>query len=362
MALISTYFGLSDPQIELFGRRLSEVKQALADHGYRPPKAKVYSKKNRLAGWTLISIGNILTILMFIPLSIFLYDLGSGGNLFDELSNQIILLLFNSKSFVSEGVTTILFGVLMTSALLGSVFIRELGRRLLQPSAAELLQQDTRPPIVLLRSFADDGQFFPPISTGVATTASPGYQESLTRFEAEFARYLAPFGPLVAIGEPGEPIPQLGAARAYVDDTKWKAVVDDLIDRSGLVLMIAGDTPGVQWELKEVLQEDHWRKLILLMPPRNPSDLKIEAELEGRRQRWATVATCLPGFAEDKTIANDDIDDLIAAFFRPDKSMVLITDSSINQTGASYERAITLAVYGMFLHNWGESSSSRAKP
>ena len=59
---------------------------------------------------------------------------------------------------------------------------------------------------------------------------------------------MARVGPVIAIGKPGERLPQLGAARLYVDDDHWRDTIDDLMAESALVVVRAGDTPNLWWE------------------------------------------------------------------------------------------------------------------
>lgn len=61
-------------------------------------------------------------------------------------------------------------------------------------------------------------------------------------------------GPVIAIGQPGESLPDLGAARMYVADDRWRATVDDLLSQSAVVLVRAGTTPNLWWEIEEVMK------------------------------------------------------------------------------------------------------------
>jgi hypothetical protein len=76
---------------------------------------------------------------------------------------------------------------------------------------------------------------------------------------------LSPQGPVVAIGRPGEKVPRLGAARLYVGDN-WKDVVRSLMERSQLIVMFAGTTPGFAWEIAEVFKKAPFVPTVLLLP------------------------------------------------------------------------------------------------
>ena len=56
------------------------------------------------------------------------------------------------------------------------------------------------------------------------------------------------YGPVVAIGHPGERLPPLGAARIHVDDADWHTTVSDLAAKARLVPLRPADTKAVLWE------------------------------------------------------------------------------------------------------------------
>src|SRR5438552_15113427 len=130
-------------------------------------------------------------------------------------------------------------------------------------SAEQLLASDPRPPVVYLRSFEADDEIFPrpdgfwskaaTILIGYAVTFSP---------EQELAEILNHVGPVIAIGKPGEPLPELGAARLYVGDADWKAKVTDMMARSRLVIIRTGSTPKLEWEIDQAMTRVPRRLLI----------------------------------------------------------------------------------------------------
>jgi hypothetical protein len=142
-------------------------------------------------------------------------------------------------------------------------------------SAQDVLAHDTRPPVVYLRSFKDDGKtvrtfkdnlplwrLSHPIKLwGSALNAFD------TRTEEEvLVEVLGQIGPVVGIGRPGEKLPQLGAARIYVDDDHWKQTVHDFLSHAGLVILRLGKTPGFFWEVEQSASKINPVRLILLVP------------------------------------------------------------------------------------------------
>jgi hypothetical protein len=88
-------------------------------------------------------------------------------------------------------------------------------RRVRAPDAADVLCEDRRPPVLLLRAFrADELE---------ADAAKPS--DLPITFEEFIVQPLERYGPVVAIGRPGDPLPPLGAYREYV--AEWGILLTD---------------------------------------------------------------------------------------------------------------------------------------
>lgn len=141
-------------------------------------------------------------------------------------------------------------------------------RKLRSPNAHLLLEQDRRPPVLYLRSFYDDSSYKENRFLEQSARLSPfsavfrrqTYEEQLT----EIAQCV---GPVVAVGKPGEHLPEVGAARMYLPDSQWQAKVRELLGVAGLVILRTGDTFGLRWELENALKVVPPEKLILYMEP-----------------------------------------------------------------------------------------------
>ncbi|WP_300514308.1 hypothetical protein [Aliiroseovarius sp.] len=154
------------------------------------------------------------------------------------------------------------------------------GSRHLQPLAQEVMANDPRPPILYLRSFTNEAAVFDE--------------------ERGFADMFAPTGPLVAIGQPGERLPPLGAARLYLEDDNWHECVLDLLGQARLVLIYGGDTPGLGWELRQVRDRLHPSRLTIMVPndpeawerfralAQENADLNLPPMPTGRLARYAS--------------------------------------------------------------------------
>ncbi len=118
-----------------------------------------------------------------------------------------------------------------------------LGRKL-QPLAQEILMEDNRSPVLLLRPFKIDNTRIIPFQKG---------KISFYNLETALHTQLKIIGPVIAIGKPGEKIQPLGASRLYVINTSWQDEVNNLLERSRLIVIILEYTPGVQWEIEHIL-------------------------------------------------------------------------------------------------------------
>ncbi len=138
-------------------------------------------------------------------------------------------------------------------------------RRRLQLSDEEVRMVDGRPPALILRSFSDDQLRVP----GRAFTI-PKLTQLRGRpctLEEVVAHGAAASGPALIIGEPGEPLPRLGAARAYASNDDWRTVVMRLMSESTRLFFIVGDTENLAWEFQTALDWHGPDSIALIIPP-----------------------------------------------------------------------------------------------
>lgn len=150
---------------------------------------------------------------------------------------------------------------------------------------AELRALDSRRPVLLLRSFQDD---LTPLAARLPLTTwqpSDFYRFSWTLEEA-LTRFLRRYGPVIAIGRPGEAVPPAGAAREYVANEAWRARIKEYIAESALVVVILGKTEGLAFEYRALAEMERHGSIVLVCPPVEASD---------RRQRWSSCGTTFRG-------------------------------------------------------------------
>lgn len=139
------------------------------------------------------------------------------------------------------------------------------GRRLEAVPAGHLLELDPRPPVVYFRSFEDD-------EIGSQSLSLGGIQGGKARVvilteEEQIAKAMQAIGPVIALGKPGEELPQVGAARRYAKGHEdWHDVVTEYVTNASAVVMRAGLTEGFWWEFQLAVQLMPPERILVLIP------------------------------------------------------------------------------------------------
>jgi hypothetical protein len=171
---------------------------------------------------------------------------------------------------------------------------------------------DVRPPVLLLRSFADDTTPLERTSdqrSWMRSIVSP----TIWTLEETIEQILGDQGPVIAIGRPGESMPPAGAAREYLNGDRWKARVEELIGEARAIVVILGGTEGLRQEYEALLRLGARSRMILVFPPRQPQ------ELTARWRRFCEV------FAPGPPPSPVDLSRVLAAHFSPEGVMTLVT-------------------------------------
>jgi hypothetical protein len=121
-------------------------------------------------------------------------------------------------------------------------------------------------PILFLRSF-DDDQF--DFKRPVWNIRARWFDLWSFRSNADQALIdeVAQYGPVVALGRPGETKIPFGALRHYATDEEWQAVITDTARRSQAIVIAAGDSGGVLWEYDLLKREGLIDRTLLLFRP-----------------------------------------------------------------------------------------------
>ena len=146
--------------------------------------------------------------------------------------------------------------------------------------AADVVAFDSRPPVVFLRSFQDDVKS--PIGGAFGLWMKIPMWFFPVSFEQELAGIMNRLGPFVAVGRPGERLPELGANRFYFSNEEWQSQVSELVRRAQLTLILCGPTPSLWWEIDHVLTSATPAHVVLLIPERGARTRVLEEQLEER--------------------------------------------------------------------------------
>ena len=79
-------------------------------------------------------------------------------------------------------------------------------------------------------------------------------------------KVLTAIGPVVAVGRPGEELPELGAHRIYLPHDQWKDRVAKLMAEAMLVVLRPGQTASVWWETAEMMARVPPERRLLVLP------------------------------------------------------------------------------------------------
>src|SRR5215213_3029108 len=148
-------------------------------------------------------------------------------------------------------------------------------QRLILLRAEQLIRDDTRPPVLYLRSFSDDKLIARAI----------GFKS----VEQEMKLVLFDIGPFIAFAEPNNEPPDPGAARMYASQEHWQEKAREEMSKAQLVIIRIGDSPSFWWEVREAIVEVRVRpeRLVFLIPAE-----KIEVEYERFRQKANEWVPC----------------------------------------------------------------------
>jgi hypothetical protein len=120
-------------------------------------------------------------------------------------------------------------------------------------------------PVLYFRSFDSDEEVTREVweQGGEGTGAYIGRSEE-QMIDSAFKQ----IGPMIAVGKPNQEFPTLGVARVLVPDEKWQARVVAWMEQAALVIVRAGISTGLMWELEAIKTAVDPKRVILLIPYR----------------------------------------------------------------------------------------------
>ena len=192
----------------------------------------------------------------------------------------------------------LVFGTAFVASDLGGTFMRPE----VFPTAAEIRKSDRRPPVLYLRSFARESRsamwihLFRQLKSYVRFADDMGSWRILAAFKNARGSIVGPLtrrnliqsftsgrsmfdeqlvlanimnriGPYIAIARPGETEhwSDVGSAKEKVLDSDWKSVVLGLIKDSAAIVIEAGKSPNLLWEIRQVVAMVPGTKALLIL-------------------------------------------------------------------------------------------------
>jgi hypothetical protein len=186
----------------------------------------------------------------------FFWYLGISGIIFVWVRHFEGPLADKEPQFFATGIMFIVLIILPVSNLFSFLAkrLRTFSQRLLVQNADEIRKFDSRHPILLLRSFADDQISLRTIHRSRHIKLLQLFDSGVhinTLDELLVQRY-SYIGPVIAMGNPKDEIPRLGASRKYVKGTAWEEIVVSLMRQSAIVVIAVGDTESLLWEVHQL--------------------------------------------------------------------------------------------------------------
>jgi hypothetical protein len=285
--------------------RLADILSSVAgcQNLYSSPRRAPVGIGRRTAGIVLILLG----IACFLGFPLYVFALMNAHT--DKLALAIAAVI----------------GVLVL--VMGGAKLLMLGRRIIQPSAKALILHDPRAPVLWLRAFRDDRTF-------LSSTHQVSFENDRS-LEEIVARELWHYGPVVAVGAPGERLPLIGAARGYFDDADWQQAIKHWMSLARLIVVVVGSTDWLRWEVETAMQDGHLSKVLFVFPPDTPSN---------RATRWSNTMMALANWKYPELL-HADVTFARFGHFRGDDRFVLINDAA--KDNIAYEMASRIAIYGM---------------
>jgi hypothetical protein len=225
-----------------------------------------------------------------------------------------------------------LTGAIPVMLLTGSAILMfTRARRTRLRGAEATLADDPRPPILYLRAFRDDRvKLMERVRLWGLEPDQP------IRFEEALGEMVSGLGPFLAVGEPSEGLPQLGASRAYPPEDQWQATVLDWIARARVIAMLSGAPGWTHWEVERIVEAGRQDRLLLFLPPGGAAQ---------RTERWSHSVASLANSSHGAALKALPVENLRLVLLRPDGQVMAFR--SRGATVQDYELAASLALYAM---------------
>lgn len=203
--------------------------------------------------------------------------------------------------------TALGFQVVAVIVFLWAVVPIALGRRIAMKMLRGSTPESGEPPLLLLRSFNDDRLRMRARRLDRASIIDQLVMRRWETFEEIEASALGKYGPVLAVGTPGERLPPaLGAIRRQFSHEEWQARVAELCGSSTFIALNVGRSEGLIWEIDRLVKTGYLHKTIFLIPPVKAKERRLRLAvlsavtgaswtlLDTRRTGRTVLAVCFP--------------------------------------------------------------------
>ncbi|HEV2962690.1 MAG TPA: hypothetical protein VG649_12750 [Candidatus Angelobacter sp.] len=161
-------------------------------------------------------------------------------------------------ALVTYGLTIFLF--------VFGIFLFWLGQQSKTLAMAKTIDDASQPTLLYLRLFKADPSLRKQVFGQLISLVFPGARYgSLLTPEEQLAAALRPVGNLITLGRPGEHLPRPGAAPLYASDAEWKEAVRSHLRTARLVILRAGSSTSLLWELEQAMRIVPPEQLLILL-------------------------------------------------------------------------------------------------
>ena len=140
---------------------------------------------------------------------------------------------------------------------------------------SDAIDNDKRPPVLYLRPFKEESQPFAVLSFREQIAFAQANVDLGFSVAATFEQYLMnaisrTLGPFVALGNPEDYLPLIGAARNYVQDDNWMKQFEEISEAAQCIVMEVNMSKNVEWELRSLHARGLDDKLVVFTLPEIP--------------------------------------------------------------------------------------------
>lgn len=289
-----------------------------------------YGKGNKLRIWSLALSAMGLEALT----SLYIFSIDRPVRYLDLLAQTTAKLTQNDTVravIASLGIIEVIGIASLGFFLSWARQLRRFSQRFTVESFDVVTGDDSRAPILFLRSFKDDHLSLelakPPfLVRALDPSSSPESIEFLVQKNLDY------MGPLICIGNPKDQAPPPGAARKYLKDLEWQDSVLKLMMDSAYIIVGVDSTEGLLWEIESIKAHGHLYKTLFIFPPRQSSQVPL---VEMLFTQFGVVIPAEPFWCNAK---------LVGMFSTSTYHLILITASRV--TELEYELCLRYFISG----------------